>query len=116
VKRLGGRPPLRAVRVGVTLFFVLYLLTVIWPGGILFAGPEPFILGLPFSFFWPTSLVVLGFGALVLLYWAEEADRGHPPSGGPGTSSGAGGFDGPGGSGGPGVSGSPRPVQELPGE
>jgi len=67
---------LRAVRVGVAAFFLLYLLSVVWPGGLLFAHAEPLVLGLPFSFFWPSLLVVLGFGALVLLYWAEERAAG----------------------------------------
>ncbi|TVR63612.1 MAG: hypothetical protein EA422_09040 [Gemmatimonadales bacterium] len=64
------------MRVGVVTFFILYLLSVVWPGGLLFAGAEPFILGLPFSFFWPAFLVVLGFGALVILYWVEEGEEG----------------------------------------
>jgi hypothetical protein len=40
--------------------------------GELVRGPRPFVLGLPFSFFWPALWIVLGGVALALLDGAEE--------------------------------------------
>lgn len=67
--------PIRRVRVAVAGFFVLYLLAVTWPLGKLFGEPEPFVLGLPFSLFWPALWIVMGGVALALLDRAEEARR-----------------------------------------
>lgn len=63
---------IRAVRLAAAAFFVTYLLVVTWPVGRAFAGAEPFVLGLPFSFFWPTLWILLGGVALALLDRSEE--------------------------------------------
>jgi hypothetical protein len=60
------------VRGTVAGFFLVYLLAVTWPVGTAFARPEPFVLGLPFSFFWPALWIVLGGAVLILLDRAEE--------------------------------------------
>jgi hypothetical protein len=66
---------IRAVRYAVVGFFLLYLLVVTWPVGTFFGGAEPFVFGLPFSFFWPALWIVLGGIVLALLDWAEERER-----------------------------------------
>jgi hypothetical protein len=78
-------PTMRRTRLAVLAFFLLYLAAVTWPGATLFARAEPFILGLPFSFFWPIVWIVLGFVVLVLLDRREAAHRepqasAHPQS------------------------------------
>jgi hypothetical protein len=66
---------IRWVRTGVALFFLLYLLAVTWPLGTLFAGAEPLVLGLPFSFFWPVLWIAAGAVVLAVLDRAEERER-----------------------------------------
>jgi hypothetical protein len=66
---------IRWVRGGVAAFFLLYLLAVIWPLGTLFAGAEPFVLGLPFSLFWPVLWIIMGAAVLALLDRAEDVER-----------------------------------------
>jgi hypothetical protein len=70
------------VRAGVAAFFVLYLLVVTWPFGTLFAGAEPFVLGLPFSFFWPVLWIALGGLVLALLDRVEDEERKRRGAGG----------------------------------
>ncbi len=55
-----------AVRLAVACF-ALYALAVHWPGVLPFAGSRPFVLGLPFSFFWIVLWIVLGGLALALV-------------------------------------------------
>lgn len=66
---------IRRVRLAVALFFIAYLLAVTWPVGTVFGRAEPFVLGLPFSFFWPALWIVLGGVVLALLDWSEERDE-----------------------------------------
>jgi hypothetical protein len=49
------------------VIFTLYLLGVHWPGILPFAGPRPFILGMPFNLMWVVLWVVLGGVALLAL-------------------------------------------------
>jgi hypothetical protein len=71
---------IRTVRIAAAVFFAGYLLAVTWPVGQWFAGPLPFVLGLPFSFFWPVLWIVLGGVVLLLLDRAETtAARGDRP-------------------------------------
>jgi hypothetical protein len=70
------------IRAGVAVFFVLYLLVVTWPLGTRFAGAEPFVLGLPFSFFWPVLWIALGGVVLALLDRAEDGERSRRGVGG----------------------------------
>lgn len=73
------RPPGSRGRVLLALFFALYLLALGWPGVLPFNRVEPFVLGLPFVFFWVTLWVVMGGVALWLLYRHEH---GRPRSAG----------------------------------
>jgi hypothetical protein len=67
------------IRIAILGFFLLYLLAVTWPVGTWFASAEPFVLGLPLSFFWPIVWIVLGFLALVVLDRTEAAARDDDP-------------------------------------
>jgi polyferredoxin len=59
-----------------TLAFVSVVLVaglaLLWPVYPLVPSIEPYVLGLPFSFAWVVGWLVVVFGALVLLYRAEE--------------------------------------------
>lgn len=48
-------------------------LSLIWPVYPSIAGIRPYVLGLPFSLVWVVGWLVVVFGALVLLYRAEES-------------------------------------------
>lgn len=67
----------RWLRRGAFAFFVLYLLAVTWPGAVPFSSAEPFVLGVPFSLFWPIVWIVLGFIVLLVLDHFEERSRGR---------------------------------------
>lgn len=54
------------------LFFVAYTLALTWPGALPFNRIRPFVLGLPFSFFWVAVWVALGGVVLLLLDRAES--------------------------------------------
>jgi hypothetical protein len=62
-----------AVRVAVVTFG-LYAAVVHWPGVLPFSGPRPFVLGLPFNFFWIILWIVLGGAALTLLELTRGPD------------------------------------------
>ncbi|MGH7444437.1 MAG: hypothetical protein ACREKM_06155 [Longimicrobiales bacterium] len=47
--------------------FALYALAVTWPGALQFADARPFVLGLPFNFFWIILWIVIGGIALAAL-------------------------------------------------
>jgi hypothetical protein len=61
----------RAARRLVIVAFILYSLVLTWPGVLPFNRIRPFVLGLPFNFFWVVLWVVIGGLAL----WA--ADRAY---------------------------------------
>lgn len=63
----------------VAVFFALYLLALGWPAVIPFNRVRPFVLGLPFVFFWVALWVVMGGLALWLLDRSEQgADPDRP--------------------------------------
>ncbi len=64
-----------AVRVAV-LCFGLYALAVHWPGVLPFSRIRPFVLGLPFNFFWIVLWVVLGGVALLVLELTRQREDG----------------------------------------
>ncbi len=64
-----------AVRIGIGIF-TLYALAVHWPGVLAFSGPRPFVLGLPFNFFWVVLWIVLGLGALLLMEVTRQREDG----------------------------------------
>ena len=86
----------KLVRAAATIYFVLFLVFVTWPGFVPFNRPLPLVLGLPFNM----AMIALwvGFGAVVLfvLDRSEERNRGgggpeRDPRGASGQTSRAGG-------------------------
>jgi hypothetical protein len=63
-----------AVRMALVVF-TLYALSVHWPGVLPFSGPRPFVLGLPFNFFWIVLWVVLGLLALLAMEATREREE-----------------------------------------
>ena len=59
---------LKTARVLTTIYFILMALAVTWPGLVLFARIEPFILGLPFSLAWIA-------GSVVVLYLLDRVEK-----------------------------------------
>jgi hypothetical protein len=59
----------RGARRLVVATFVVYAVALTWPGVLPFNRIRPFILGLPFSFFWVVLWVILGGAAL----WIAES-------------------------------------------
>jgi hypothetical protein len=50
---------------------LLALVASIWPGYLLGARIEPYILGLPFSLVWPVGCILVVFIALLLTFRAD---------------------------------------------
>ena len=85
----------KLVRAAATIYFVLFLIFVTWPGFVPFNRPLPLVLGLPFNM--AAIGLWVGFGAVVLfvLDRSEERNRAGGPDadarGRPGQDSRAGG-------------------------
>lgn len=71
----------KLVRAAVTMYFVLFLIFVTWPGFVPFNRPLPLVLGLPFNM--AAIGLWVGFGAVVLfvLDRSEERNRGSGRAG-----------------------------------
>jgi hypothetical protein len=65
----------RAARRLVAAFFAINLIALTFPGVLPFNRLRPFILGLPFNFFWVVLWVVLGG---VALWWLDARTHGAP--------------------------------------
>ena len=65
----------RAARILFCGFFLAYAIALTWPGILPFNRIRPFVLGLPFSFFWVTLWVVLGFFVFIAVDRAESTRR-----------------------------------------
>lgn len=64
----GGR---KAV-IGMSLYFLVCTLAMIWPGAVLANRIEPIILGLPFLFFWYVVWIFMVFLGTLILYRLEH--------------------------------------------
>jgi hypothetical protein len=62
----------RSVRVVATIFFILFVLAVTWPGMVPFNRIEPLVFGLPFSMFWPACWV---FASFLVLLWVDRVEE-----------------------------------------
>lgn len=69
----------KLVRAGVTIYFVLFLIFVTWPGFVPFNRPLPLVLGLPFNMAAIGLWVGLGAVVLFVLDRSEERHRGGGP-------------------------------------
>ncbi|QYJ16147.1 hypothetical protein Rxycam_01978 [Rubrobacter xylanophilus DSM 9941] len=65
----------RKIAVGMGLYFFVCTMAMIWPGAAFANRIEPFVLGLPFFFFWYVFWVFLVFVGCVLLYRLEYRGR-----------------------------------------
>lgn len=63
---------LRTARVLTGAYLILFLIAVVWPGVLVAARIRPFVLGLPFAFFWYTAWIAC---ALPVLYLLDRVER-----------------------------------------
>lgn len=65
----------KKVIVGMSIYFLVCTLAMIWPGAVVANRIEPIILGLPFLFFWYVAWVFLVFVGTLILYRLEYGGR-----------------------------------------
>lgn len=65
----------RTARILAAVFYACFLAAVTWPGMIPFNRARPFVLGLPFSFFWVVLWIVAGGLVLFGLDRVEHRNR-----------------------------------------
>ncbi len=63
---------IRAVRLAIAAYMVLFLLATTWPGAAFFNSVTPLVFGLPFNLFFIAILIVGGLAMLVGLYVSEQ--------------------------------------------
>ncbi len=63
---------IRAVRLAISAYMVLFLLATTWPGATFFNSVTPLVFGLPFNLFFIAILIVGGLAMLVGLYVSEQ--------------------------------------------
>jgi hypothetical protein len=61
----------RKIAIGMSIYFLVCTLAMIWPGAVVANRIEPMIVGLPFLFFWYVAWVFLVFLGTVVLYRLE---------------------------------------------
>jgi len=62
----------KKIAVGMSIYFLVCTLAMIWPGALVANRIEPMILGLPFMFFWYVAWVFMVFVGTVVLYRLEH--------------------------------------------
>ncbi|MFW6348290.1 MAG: hypothetical protein ACOC2C_06750 [Cyclonatronaceae bacterium] len=62
-------PRHRRVFLSIAIFVQL---SIIWPGFALMSAAEPLVFGLPLSFAWLIAMLLLGFAALLMLYFGDN--------------------------------------------
>lgn len=60
---------------GMSTYFLVCLLAMVWPGAAIANRIEPTILGLPFFFFWYVAWVLLVFLGCLILYRLKYGGR-----------------------------------------
>lgn len=61
----------KKIIVGMSIYFLICVLAMIWPGAVIANRIEPFVLGLPFFFFWYVLWVFVVFVGTFILYRLE---------------------------------------------
>ena len=61
----------KKIIVGMSIYFMVCVLAMIWPGAVIANRIEPFVLGLPFFFFWYVLWVFVVFVGTLILYRLE---------------------------------------------
>ena len=62
----------RAARILAGVYFTLMAVALTWPGMLPAAHIRPFVLGLPFAFFWGAAWIA---ASVVVLYVVDRAER-----------------------------------------
>lgn len=65
----------KKIIVGMSIYFLICTLAMIWPGALIANRIEPIILGLPFLFFWYVAWVFMVFIGCAVLYYLEYWGR-----------------------------------------
>lgn len=66
-------PRKRAINTAAAIGYLICVLAMIWPGALIGNRIEPFVLGLPFMFFWYVLWIFLLFVGLVVVYQLDTA-------------------------------------------
>ena len=61
----------KKIVIGMSIYFFICTLAMIWPGAVIANRIEPMILGLPFLFFWYVAWVFMVFLGTLILYRLE---------------------------------------------
>ncbi len=61
----------RKIIIGMSIYFLVCTLAMIWPGAVVANRIEPMILGLPFLFFWYVAWAFMVFLGTLILYCLE---------------------------------------------
>lgn len=72
---------LRTARTLAGAYLILFLIGTTWPGVLVASRIRPFVLGLPFSFFWYAAWIAFSLPVLYLLDRVERRYRNHRDGG-----------------------------------
>ena len=61
----------KKIIVGMSIYFLVCVLAMMWPGAVIANRIEPFVLGLPFFFFWYVLWTFVVFVGTLILYRLE---------------------------------------------
>lgn len=65
----------KKIIVFMSIYFLICTLAMTWPGALIANRIEPFVLGLPFMFFWYVMWIFIVFIGTVILYRLEYGGR-----------------------------------------
>lgn len=65
----------RKIAIGMSAYFLVCLIAMVWPGALIANRIEPMVLGLPFFFFWYLLWIALVFIGCVILYRLEYGSQ-----------------------------------------
>ena len=65
----------KKIIIGMSIYFLVCTLAMIWPGAVVANRIEPMILGLPFLFFWYVAWVFMVFVGTLILYRLEYGGK-----------------------------------------
>ncbi|HEX2174945.1 MAG TPA: hypothetical protein VHG70_03450 [Nocardioidaceae bacterium] len=65
----------KKIAVGMSIYFLVCTVAMIWPGAVVANRIEPIILGLPFLFFWYVAWVFMVFVGTLVLYRLEYGEK-----------------------------------------
>ena len=65
----------KKIIIGMSIYFLVCTLAMIWPGAVVANRIEPMILGLPFLFFWYVAWAFMVFLGTLILYRLEYGGK-----------------------------------------